>query len=175
VAVFDYIDPTCNPVTYPVLQPILFATRRSCNGSPNANWYLQRGDHHFHYSFTSHRSGWENGRKHGEQENNPLIVHVVYKNHTDGHLPEKYSFAGVDKENIIISTIKKCEDDNSVIIRAFNIEGRQTETNLHFFNPLTSLLKTNIIEEEPRKLTLTKKQPELSFGGYAIETFKLNL
>ncbi|WP_431213399.1 glycoside hydrolase family 38 C-terminal domain-containing protein [Puia sp. P3] len=50
VAVFDWVDPT-GPNARAVLQPLLLATRRSCNESPLANWYLQRGDHHFTFSF----------------------------------------------------------------------------------------------------------------------------
>jgi alpha-mannosidase len=174
VAVFDYIDPTTNPVDYTVLQPLLFATRRSCNGSPATNWYLQRGDHYFHYSFTSHKGDWKAGREHGEQENNPLVVQVIKQQNTGGDLPETFSFASTDKENIIISTIKKCEDDNSIVVRGYNIEGKKTEALLHFFKPISSLYKTNIIEEEPKKLKLTKEQPKLLFGGFSIETFKLN-
>ncbi len=174
VAVFDYIDPTSNPVNYTVLQPLLFATRRSCNSAPDTNWFLQRGDHYFHYSFTSHKGDWKNGRQQGEQENNPLVVQVMNSQNTDGDLPETFSFAGINKENIIISTIKKCDDDNSIVVRGYNIEGNETEAQLDFFKPISSLYKTNIIEEEPKKLKLNKEQPALLFGGFSIETFKIN-
>ena len=58
VAAFDWVNPTDNDSEEIVLQPILLATRRSCNGSSDANWYLQRGNHHFNFSLTSFGSNW---------------------------------------------------------------------------------------------------------------------
>ena len=51
VAVADYIDPTSNPASNTILQPILFASRKSCHWEGNE--YLQTGDHHFTFPFTS--------------------------------------------------------------------------------------------------------------------------
>lgn len=175
VAVFDYIDPTTDPVNYPVLQPLLLATRRSCNGAPDTNWFLQRGDHHFHYSFTSHKGDWKAGREHGEQENNPLHVQVMNQQNIEGNLPETFSFAATDKENIIISTIKKCDDDNNVVIRAYEIEGKDQETNLNTFFSFAKAEHTNIIEEEGKKITGSGKSLKTMIGAYAIETYKLIL
>ncbi|MCK7473252.1 MAG: hypothetical protein MZV49_06380 [Rhodopseudomonas palustris] len=72
VAVNDYKDPTDDPVPYPVLQPILLASRRSCHGE--GNWYLQEGDHHYRFSLTSHAAGWRNGYRAGIAANAPLIA-----------------------------------------------------------------------------------------------------
>ncbi len=43
VAVWDYQDPTDQPLSSPMLQPVLLASRRSCHGL--GPWYLQAGDH----------------------------------------------------------------------------------------------------------------------------------
>jgi alpha-mannosidase len=56
VSVFDWKDLTADPVAYPVLQPVLLASRRSCNG--NGNWYPQTGDHHYRFPITSTTGGW---------------------------------------------------------------------------------------------------------------------
>ena len=69
VAVNDYKDPTDDPVPYPVLQPVLLASRRSCHGE--GNWYLQEGDHHYRFSLTSHAAGWRNGYRAGIAANSP--------------------------------------------------------------------------------------------------------
>jgi alpha-mannosidase len=173
VAVFDYIDPTSDPVSYPVLQPLLMSTRRSCNRKPDANWYLQRGDHHFSYTFSSYSGNWKEGRQQGEQVTNPMITQVVNRPKTKGKLPELFSFASVDQRNIVISAIKKCDDNNSVIFRAFDIEGRDTEVKLNWFKGISTISKTNIIEEDPQKLKSSKETGTLHIGQYSIETYKI--
>ena len=75
VAVCDYVDRTDDPVPYPVLQPLLLTSRKSCHG--RGNWYLQPGDHDFRFSILSHEPGWKNGYRFGKQSNNPLRAVVA--------------------------------------------------------------------------------------------------
>ncbi len=173
VAVFDYIDPTSNPVSSPVLQPLLLSTRRSCNKKPDANWYLQRGDHHFSYTMNSFNGTWQDGRQMGELPNNPLFVHVIKRPEKKGSLAELFSFAGTDQRNIVISTIKKCDDNNSVIFRAFDIEGKDTDVKINWFKGISTISKTNIIEEDPQKLKTGKEAGTLHIGKFSIETYKV--
>jgi alpha-mannosidase len=63
VAVWDYIDPTAEPVDYPVLQPLILATRKSCHAE--GNWYEQKGDHSYRFSLTSHKPDWKQAYKPG--------------------------------------------------------------------------------------------------------------
>jgi alpha-mannosidase len=82
-------------------------------------------------------------------------------------LPESFSFFDIDNENIMITAIKKCEDDESLIIRLYNI-GDQTETlNLSTKYASKEIIKVNLIEEEIEKVD------KIELGKYAVETFKL--
>jgi len=176
VAVFDWIDPT-GPNARPVLQPLLLASRRSCNESPLANWYLQRGDHHFTFSFFSNDSRGYPGWKNGKQAAQPLLV---VDNVPDGGsrreeagatLPERYSFAGVDKENIVISTIKKNDNEDKIVLRCYDMEGKDTEPRLSWFKGIHNLEKTNIIEQNPER---TGKEGKVPVTKFSIETFQFD-
>ena len=105
VAVNDYKDPTDAPVPYPVLQPILLASRRSCHGE--GNWYLQEGDHHFRFSVVSHAAGWRNGYRAGIAAGSPLVVVGNPATGPGASLPEAKSFLPFASPNIILSTMKK--------------------------------------------------------------------
>ncbi len=70
VAVCDYIDPTLAHADYPILQPILLASRKSCHSK--GNWYLQPGDHHFRFSIFSHAADWRQGWKPAVAANHDL-------------------------------------------------------------------------------------------------------
>ncbi len=172
VAVCDYKDPTNDPVPYPILQPILLASRRSCHGE--GNWYLQEGDHHYRFSMTSHRPGWRNGYKQGIRPNNPLVaINVIQRVDEQAHLPESMSFLSLSAPNVLVSTLKKAEDGDDVVLRAYDIEGRDAEAALRLFVPLKGAEKVNIIEEEGTPLEAGKDGLTLKVGHHAIETFRL--
>jgi len=171
VAVNDYQDPTPSPAPYPVLQAVLLASRRSCHGE--GNWYLQEGDHHYRFSLTSHDPGWTNGYKPGLQANSPLFVVLDAQPVANAKLPEEMSFFRISAPNVLVSTIKKCEDDDSVIVRLYDIEGRDAEVDLTSAFPLARAEHVNIIEEEGKPLTCRTEGVRLRLGHHAIETLKL--
>jgi alpha-mannosidase len=171
VAFCDFKDPTDSPAPYPVLQPILLASRRSCHGE--GNWYLQEGDHHYSFSLTSHGPGWRSGYKQGIQPNNPLIALVSPAAGAGASLPESMSFLSISAPNVLISALKKAEDDDSVILRVYDIEGKDSEARLNLFVPVKAAETVNIIEEEGTALKPAKDGLSLKIGHRAIETFRL--
>ena len=164
-AVADYCDPTDNPVINTVLQPILFASRKSCH--MEGNEYLQIGDHFFHFSLTSHAPGWNQSYRFGQSSNEKLRAVFAPKAFKEASLPQSFSFFDLQNKHVIISTIKKCEDDESLIIRLYNTSD-QTETVkvATQFTP-KEIIRVNLIEEELEKVN------EMILGKFAIETFKL--
>jgi alpha-mannosidase len=171
VAVFDWIDPTDNPVTYPVLQPVLLASRKSCHRE--GNYYLQPGNHSFIFSLYSHQGDWKNGYRQGTQSYQPAHTTVVNTTHTEGYLPETLSFASVSGKGVVISAIKKCEDDDMVVLRCYDIEGKDMQTRFSLFHEIKKVQHTNMIEEEGKDLKSTSTSFEHKIGHHSIETFKL--
>jgi alpha-mannosidase len=172
VAVCDFKDPTDSPVPYPILQPVLLASRRSCHGE--GNWYLQEGDHNYRFSMTSHGPGWRNGYKQGIRPNNPLIaINGMPEADAAAYLPESMSFLSLSAPNVLVNTLKKAEDDDSVILRVYDIEGKDAEAALKLFVPLNGAEKVNIIEEEASALKTGKSGLALKIGHHAVETFRL--
>ncbi|MBN2088370.1 hypothetical protein JW964_02100, partial [candidate division KSB1 bacterium] len=172
VAVCDYVDPTNDPVRYPVLQPILLASRRSCHGE--GNWYLQKGNHHFKFSITSHEPGWQKGYHWGIQSNTPLFSIQPSHSNPKGSLPAEKSFCRHSEPNIIISTIKKGEDDNQFIVRFYEMEGKDTDVTFDWFTKISQIEKVNLIEEEGEFIpSENTNQIILRIGGHSIETIKI--
>lgn len=170
-SVFDWVDPTAKPVSYPVLQPVLLASRKSCNRS--GVWYPQAGDHSYRFSLTSHEGGWRNGRKPGIQANHDLIAVVGATPVAKAELPAEQSFFSSSADNVIISTVKKCEDDDSVVARLYDIEGKDSAVNLELFKKVKKAEHTNIIEDEGKPLAVKSGAVRLTVGHHAIETVKI--
>jgi alpha-mannosidase len=171
VAVNDYADPTDHPVGYPVLQAVLLASRRSCHGQ--GNWYLQEGDHFYRFSLTSHDTGWRSGYKDGIGAGDDLRAVVAPQAAPAAMLPEKGSFFTFSAGNIMIGTIKKAEDDEDVVLRCYDIEGKPAEVRLGGSLKWAGAETTNIIELEGKPLPAAKDGIAFKVGPYAIETLKL--
>ena len=165
VAVADYIDPTNNPAPYTILQPVLLASRKSCHGEGNE--YLQTGDHFFHFSLTSHKPGWNQGYRFGQAANEKLLSVFAPKTYKEASLPPSFSFFNIQNDNIVVSAIKKCEDDESLIIRLYNTGDRTETVKLFAKYAPKEIVRVNLIEEEQGKVD------EMVINKYAIETFKL--
>lgn len=171
VAVADYTDPSDNPVSTVMLQPILLASRQSCHGE--GNQYLQTGNHYFSSSMSSDQPGWRNGFKSGRQANEGLYVVVDPLPHANAGLPQEKSFFSLNVEDVIISTIKKAEDDQSVIVRMFDLKGENRSVHLyHDFN-FNHAIGTNLIEEDIREIPMESNKTNIRLGHHAIETIKL--
>ncbi len=171
VAVMDFLDPTDQPVGYPVLQPILLASRRSCHGL--GNWYLQEGDHHYRFSITSHASGWANGQQQAIGANDPLIAVVQQHRAADAALPSRQGFLTVSAKNWAVTALKKCDDDESIVLRLYDTEGKDTEGTVTFARPLARVRVASIIEDPGADVPHTGAQIPLRIGHHAIETYTL--
>ena len=165
VAVADYIDPTDNPVDYTILQPILMASRQSCHYLGNK--YFQPGDHSFQFSLTSHAAGSIAREEMGVSGNVPLLVVKDPHAYAGASLPEDYSFLSVGNSNVKVTALKKCEDDNSMIIRMYNCSGETQKVDLKLHVRPTSIIRTSLIEEEKEEVN------EIVLPKYAIETYKI--
>jgi alpha-mannosidase len=171
VAVADYVDPTEPAAGRTLLQPVLLASRHSCHweGLP----YSQFGDHSFRFAFTSHQPGWENGYHFGRQFNEPLLAVIDRSGNREGRLSPDFSFFATDQDNVIISTIKKAEDSDAVIVRCYEAEGVDSNYLLSSFLPVRAVYSTDIIERRAGALNLSGRQVNLKIGHHAIETMEL--
>ncbi len=171
VALADWIDPTREAAEYTVLQGLLMASHKSCHGE--GNWYHQTGDHHFSFSMTSHTPSDNTSYKFGNTSNHALRTVVKKEKDADASLPSKMSFFAVSDPMVRISTIKKSEADDAVIIRLVEMGGNNSTPTISLPKAVKAVYKTNLIEEEPENLKLQGSNIKLDMGHNAIETFKI--
>ena len=162
VAAVDWIDPTSDN-TNTVLQHVLLASRTSCHWEGNE--YSQEGSHSYHNILTSNKSGNNTGERIAKQHNDPIHVNVYPDKSANAFLPETVSFFNVDKENIIVTTIKKAEDTDELVVRMYDTKGENSTVKVQSFFDINNFKQTNIIEENPVPVS------ELKVSKYGIETF----
>ena len=171
VVAFDYLDPTPNPTPATLIQPILMASRQSCHGEGND--YLQLGDHHFSFSLFVQESGWEKGFHEGKQAQNKLytVLDPLRAKYTP--LAETQSFISTKGDLTLLSAMKKCDNDNSLIMRLVEMKGESQNVEIKLFAPAKNLYKTNLIEEVEKDMEQNGKVFDIKLGRNSIETFKI--
>lgn len=124
-----------NLLSLTVLRSPVYAHHVPRELDPNEDYrYIDQGEQEFTYIMYPHRGSWKDNDtvKLAESLNNPPIAFVEYKH--SGVLSPKQSFISVDKENIIVTTIKETEEGNDIILRAYETSGSQTTVNFQIFD-----------------------------------------
>jgi alpha-mannosidase len=168
--VWDYRNPADSTDTATLLQPILMASRKSCNWE--GNWYPQTGDHDFRFSLTSHQPGWRNGRRFGVEANTPLTAVALDPGRAGGTLPGSKSFLSVEADNIVLSTMKKAEDNDDVILRLYEADRKSATARIELPFKTKASFSTNIIEETNGPMNQSGNRIAVPVGHQAIETYR---
>jgi len=168
----DWIDPSMSSAPYPVINSVLLSTHKSCHGQ--GNWYHQTGSHSFKFSITSHSEGWKNGFHFGVAENHPIHL-IVKTNKQKGELPAEKSFVSTSKSFALVTTMKKAEDNNDIVIRLLEAEGSDKNIKLNLDKEVDKIWKTDMIEENPLDIKQSGKQLKISLGSNAVDTYKMKL
>jgi alpha-mannosidase len=173
VSVFDWRDITglCAS-NAAVVQPVLLATRKSCNGE--GVWYPQTGTHDFRFSLTGHGGDWRQGWRAGIEANHPLeAVSAAPAKGWGAALPPESAFVKVDAPNVRVTAVKEAEDGDGVVVRLVEMEGRDCEVALVFGRPVKSARRANIIEDPEGVLKPRGDTVVLPVGHHAIETVRV--
>jgi len=138
---------------------------------------VQVSDLLFHYSFTTHKGDWREGRARdfGWAINNPLVP-VCMNGKKEGILKKSMSFCQVDKPNILLLTLKKAEDGNGIIIRLIETEGKDTVVTLRLpFISITRAYQTNLVEENERLLSAKEHTVAVPIKAFGITTIRVEV
>ncbi|MFP5206252.1 MAG: glycoside hydrolase family 38 C-terminal domain-containing protein [Acidobacteriota bacterium] len=138
---------------------------------PNADM----GHQHFHYALYPHAGTWKDADtvRHGWEYDYPLQA-VVTTAHA-GTLPAAHSFASVGPENVVLSAVKKAEDANALIFRAYEWAGKETTAEFHVPPGATGATVTNLMEmPEGAPLTVSGDTVRVPIHPYEILTVRVD-
>ncbi|MGA9070917.1 MAG: glycoside hydrolase family 38 C-terminal domain-containing protein, partial [Terracidiphilus sp.] len=137
------------------------------------------GHHHFHYALYPHAGTWKEALtvRHGYEYNYPLTA-VVTTAHP-GSLPPSHSFASVSPENVVLTAVKKAEDDRNgvggLIFRVYEWAGKETTAEFHVPPGATGATVTNLMETpEGAPLSVTGDVVKVPIHPYEILTIRVD-
>jgi alpha-mannosidase len=80
----------------------------------------------------------------------------------------------LEPDNLVISALKKAEDDDTIILRFFETTGQSCRARLQLPPQISNMIITNLMEQEEEALAIRKDQTvELSVSPFEIITLKL--
>ena len=129
--------------------------------------------HEFTYSIYPHKDGWRQAQtvRQAYMLNNPPIA--VEKRQSGGALPASCSWFSCDSENVVIESIKKAEDRDSIIVRLYECYNRRGGVFLKTPLPVSEAWECNMLEEREKKLLVQKEGVSIEILPYEIRTIEL--
>jgi alpha-mannosidase len=133
------------------------------------------GHQHFHYAIYPHAGTWKDALtvRHGWEYDYPLQA-VVTTAHA-GSLPAEHSFASVTPENVVLTAVKKAEDSNGLIFRAYEWAGKASTVEFHVPKGAKSATVTNLMEApEGQPLAVAGDVVKAPIKPYEILTVRVD-
>ena len=114
--------------------------------------HADEGHHEFTYALYPHGGGWRAAMtvRRGYELNYPLLA-VALQAH-QGPLPQQQSFFSTGADNVIITAVKKDEDDDSLLVRMYEWAGRKAQVNLQVPPGMVVTAETDEMEKPLRPL-----------------------
>lgn len=162
--------------------------------SPDA--HADMGHHHFRYALLPHKGSLNHEViRTAYNFNNPLVPYYIAKGVIDVDSEESLqSISLVGDESIVLSNIKRFEDDQdvsrgllpvrgtgpykSIIVRAYDSLGGKSRGKIvykHLGKKIVKAFKTNILEDDLEELVVHDSKVEISLRPFEVATYRLEI
>ena len=150
-----------------VLEGVVALTLIKSGVEPNPNADVET--HRFTYALYPHGETWKQAGtvRESYKLNQPAYVLPA------GTPGKTYSYAAVDKSNVILETVKQAEDGQGTILRLYECENARTKFTLTVPPTTTQACITNLLEEPQHPLTVTNGQIPCTIHPYEILTIRI--
>lgn len=127
--------------------------------------------HKFIYSLYPHKGNWREGKT--VQMAYQLNSHLVakYAAQGNGKMGDSFSIARIDRENVILETIKKAEDSQDLILRLYECYNQRGKVKVELWKEPQNIFECNLLEEEKKEVKFSGNEFNFYTTPYEIKTF----
>jgi alpha-mannosidase len=131
-----------------------------------------RGKHSIRYALYPHSKSWQQSSttQRGYEYNNPMIAIMSDKH--KGKLPSSNSLVKLEPANLVLTTIKKAEDDNAWIFQWYDAKGEETDAVLTLPRTPKKVFRSNFLENDGTKVSFEKNIVNVKTKKNEIVTVK---
>ena len=135
--------------------------------------HADEGHHEFTYSLYPHGGGWKDALtiRRGYELNYKLISMPSGKH--QGALPAAHSFVQAQPDNVIITALKKAEDDDALLLRFYEWAGKDSQVTIQLPPGAETAFETNLMEKPISSLPVHNGAVTLHTKPYEIKTIKV--
>jgi alpha-mannosidase len=137
--------------------------------------HADEGLHEFTYALYPHPGDWKEAQtmRRAYELNFPLLSMQSFCHTGTWHNAD--SFIDIKPANVILTVVKKAEDDDALILRYYEFEGEQTKVCLTLPKGASRAVGTNLMENEEHEIPLfgDRRELEIPTAPYEIKTIKV--
>jgi alpha-mannosidase len=135
--------------------------------------HADEGHHEFTYSLYPHGGGWKDALtiRRGYELNYKLIW-LAFGQH-EGALAAEHSFLQTESDNVIVTALKKAEDENTLVLRYYEWAGKEGEVTIQLPPGAESAAETNLMEKPTAGIPIRNGGVTLHTKPYEIKTIKV--
>jgi alpha-mannosidase len=135
--------------------------------------HADEGHHEFTYALYPHGGGWKDALtiRRGYELNYKLISLPAEKH--EGMLASEHSFVQVQADNVIVTALKKAEDDNGLVLRFYEWAGKESEVTIQLPPGAESAAETDLMERPIGSLAVHNGGVSAHTKPYEIKTIKV--
>jgi alpha-mannosidase len=134
--------------------------------------HADEGHHEFTYSLYPHGGTWREKTVRRGYELNYKLLAVPSQKH-QGTLSSEHSFVRVEPDNVVLTAIKKSEDDDFIVLRFYEWAGKEADVKLQLPPGAQSASETDLMEKPIADLTVHNDAVTVHTKPYEIKTLKV--
>jgi len=135
--------------------------------------HADEGRHEFTYSLYPHEGSWRDALtvRRGYELNYPLLIRQIEKH--DGGLKDEFSFLGIQPDNVVLTAMKKAEDEDAMILRYYEWAGKEMDVKLHLPAGAQAASETDLMERPVTEIFITNGTVTVHTKPYEIKTVQI--
>ncbi len=143
---------------------VIGLTLIKCGIEPNPN--TDNEMHYFTYSLYPHQGTWRDA---GTLQEASKLNQPAYA-HAGGQAGDRFSYASVDRRNVILETVKQSENAEGTVLRLYESENARTKVTVTLPQGVTKACITNLLEQAESELDVVDGKVSFVMKPYEIVT-----
>jgi alpha-mannosidase len=135
--------------------------------------HADEGTHVFTYSMYPHAGSWKGAEtvRQGYDLNYPLIFSQIEKH--SGELKDRFSFVEAAAPNVVLTAVKKSEDNNEMVLRFYEWAGKETDVKIVLPAGAESASDADLMEKSTGALAVSGDSVTVHTKPYEIKTVRV--
>jgi alpha-mannosidase len=135
--------------------------------------HADEGHHEFTYSLYPHAGTWREALtvRQGYDLNYKLLSISTEKH--QGSLAAEHGFLQVEADNVVLTAMKKAEDDNSLVLRFYEWAGKNTDVKIQLPPGAQAAEDADLMERPAGKLALANNTVTVPTKPFEIKTVRV--